>query len=197
MNKKTLLFIQILGELAIPLLGFFLWNWSLYFILLFYMIENLFATYFQLETFRRFKFLVEKKESALNYKNLSVFVSFWLMEVVLIHLFLFLTTPAIQFGKEVIYFFMYEDMGIPQGFLLVPLLYFASRMKMKQDIKTLTIKIKSMDEVKNFSPKFNYYWVSIGFWVSLILISFFISLPELVAISLLLALFIYRSLNRT
>jgi len=197
MNKKTLLFIQILGELAIPLLGFFLWNWSLYFILLFYMIENLFATYFQLETFRRFKFLVEKKESALNYKNLSVFVSFWLMEVVLIHLFLFLTTPAIQFGKEVIDFFMYEEMGIPQGFLLVPLLYFASRMKMKQDIKTLTIKIKSMDEVKNFSPKFNYYWVSIGFWVSLILISFFISLPELVAISLLLALFIYRSLNRT
>jgi len=161
------------------------------------MIENLFATYFQLETFRRFKFLVEKKESALNYKKLSVFVSLWLMEVVLIHLFLFLTTPAIQFGKEVIYFFMYEDMGIPQGFLLVPLLYFASRMKMKQDIKTLTIKIKSMDEVKNFSPKFNYYWVSIGFWVSLILISFFISLPELVAISLLLALFIYRSLNRT
>jgi len=197
MNKKTLLFIQILGELAIPLLGFFFWNWSLYFILLFYMIENLFATYFQLETFRRFKFLVEKKESAINYKKLSVFVSFWLMEVVLIHLFLFLTTPAIQFGKEVIDFFMYEDMGIPQGFLLVPLLYFASRMKMKQDIHSLTIKIKSMDEVKNFSPKFNYYWVSIGFWVSLILISFFISLPELVAISLLLALFIYRSLNRT
>jgi hypothetical protein len=197
MNKKTLLFIQILGELAIPLLGFFLWNWSLYFILLFYMIENLFAVYFKLETFRRFKFLVEKRESAINYKKLSIFITFWLIEVVLIHLFLFLTNPSIQFGKEVVDFFMYEDMVIPQGILLIPLLYFASVMKMKQDIKTLTIKIKSIEEVKNFSPKFNYYWGSIGFWVSLILISFFIPLPELVAISFLLALFIYRSLNRT
>jgi hypothetical protein len=197
MNKKTILFIQILGELAIPLMGFFLWNWSLYFILLFYMIENLFATYFQLETFRRFTFLVKKKESSLNYKKLSIFMGFWFLEVLLIHLFLYFSTPAIQFGNEVLDFFMYEDMGIPQGFLLIPLLYFASKMKMKQDIQTLTIKIKSIDEVKNFSPKFNYYWVSIGFWVSLILISFFISLPELVAISLLLALFIYRSLNRT
>lgn len=197
MNKKTLLFIQIIGELAIPLIGFFFWNWSLYFILLFYMIENLFATYFQLETFRKFTFLVEKKESTIDYKKLFIFITFWLIEVALIHLFLFLTNPSIQFGKEVVDFFMYEDMGIPQGFLLIPLLYFASKMKMKQDIQTLTIKIKSIDEVKNFSPKFNYYWVSIGFWVSLILISFFISLPELVAISLLLALFIYRSLNRT
>ena len=58
MKKKTLLFIQIIGELAIPLIGFFFWNWSLYFILLFYMIENLFATYFQLETFRNVAFLV-------------------------------------------------------------------------------------------------------------------------------------------
>ena len=197
MNKKTLLFIQILGELAIPLIGFFFWNWSLYFILLFYMIENLFATYFQLETFRKFTFLVEKKESGIDYKKLFVFITFWLMEVALIHLFLFLSNPSIQFGKEVVDFFMYEDMGIPQGFLLIPLLYFASKMKMKQDIQTLTIKIKSIDEVKNFSPKFNYYWVSIGFWVSLILISLFISLPELVAIIIMLALFIYRSLNRT
>ncbi len=197
MNKKTLLFIQILGELAIPLLGFFFWNWSLYFILLFYMIENLFATYFQLETFRKFTFLVEKKEAARDYKKLAIFIIFWLIEVALIHTFICLANPTIQFGKEVISFFMYEDMGVPQGFLLLPLLYFASIMKMKQDIQAFTIKIKSIEELKNFSPQFNYYWISIGFWVSLILISFFISLPELLAISLLLVLFIYRSLNRT
>lgn len=197
MNKRNTLLIQILGELAIPLMGFFLWNWSLYFILLFYIIENLFATYFQVETFRKFQALIQKKSIPLDVKQLFIFLGFWLLEVIFIHVFLFLTNPSIQFGKEIIDFFMYEDMGIPQGFLLIPLLYFASTMKMKQDIRTLIISITSIDEVNKIKPTFTYFIAAFIFWIFLSALAFLISIPQTLIISMLLILFLYRTVYRS
>jgi uncharacterized membrane protein SpoIIM required for sporulation len=92
---------------------------------------------------------------------------------------------------------MYEDLGIPQGILLLPLLFFASSLKMKQDIQLFSSKINSIDDLKKFSPKFTYYFVSMGFWVFLLVINSFSIIPEIVTIPLLLFLFVYRSLNRT
>ena len=196
MNKRNTLLIQILGELAIPLMGFFLWNWSLYFILLFYIIENLFATYFQVETFRKFQALIQKKSIPLNVKQVFIFLGYWLLEVIFIHVFLFLTNPSIQFGKEIIDFFMYEDMGIPQGFLLIPLLYFASTMKMKQDIRTLIISITSMDKLNTHKPTFIYFIFAFIFWFFLTVLSLLFSLPDTLIISLMLILFVYRTVHR-
>lgn len=196
MNKRNTLLIQILGELAIPLMGFFLWNWSLYFILLFYIIENLFATYFQVETFRKFQALIQKKSIPLDVKQLFIFLGFWLLEVIFIHVFLFLTNPSIQFGKEIIDFFMYEDMGIPQGFLLIPLLYFASTMKMKQDIRTLIISITSMDKLNTHKPTFIYFIFAFIFWFFLTILSLLFSLPGTLIISLMLILFVDRTVHR-
>ena len=62
MNKQTAFIVQLIGELAIPLLGYFLWDWSLLFILLFYLIENLFFSFFRIETVREIKKLVLKKD---------------------------------------------------------------------------------------------------------------------------------------
>lgn len=197
MNKKRLLVVQIIGELAIPLLGFFLWNWSLYFILLYYIIENLFSAYFQIETSRRLYNLAEQKKASFDFIKLLLFLCFWLVEVLLIHLFLYLSDSTIQFSKQIIEFFMYEDLGIPQGILLLPLLFFASSLKMKQDIQLFSSKINSIDDLKKFSPKFTYYVVSIGFWLFLLVINSFMNIPEIVTIPLLLFLFVYRSLNRT
>ena len=196
MNKRNTLLIQILGELAIPLMGFFLWNWSLYFILLFYIIENLFATYFQVETFRKFQALIQKKSIPLNVKQVFIFLGFWLLEVIFIHVFLFLTNSSIHFGKVIIDFFMYEDMGIPHGFLLIPLLYFASTMKMKQDIRMLIISLTSMDEVNTHKPTFIYFIFAFIFWFFLTVLSLLFSLPDTLIISLMLILFVYRTVHR-
>lgn len=196
MNKRNTLLIQILGELAIPLMGFFLWNWSLYFILLFYIIENLFATYFQVETFRKFQALIQKKSIPLNVKQVFIFLGFWLLEVIFIHVFLFLTNSSIHFGKEIIDFFMYEDMGIPQGFLLIPLLYFASTMKMKQDIRMLIISLTSMDEVNTHKPTFIYFIFAFIFWFFLTVLSLLFSLPDTLIVSLMLILFVFRTVHR-
>jgi hypothetical protein len=88
-------------------------------------------------------------------------------------------------------------MGIPQGILLLPLLLFASNLKMKQDIQLFSSKINSLDDLKKLSPKLTYYFVSTGFWLVLLGINSFIKIPEIVIIPLLLFLFVYRSLNRT
>jgi hypothetical protein len=88
-------------------------------------------------------------------------------------------------------------MGIPQGVLLLPLLLFASNLKMKQDIQLFSSKINSLDNLKKLRPKLTYYFVSTGFWLFLLGIYSFIKIPEIVIIPLLLFLFVYRSLNRT
>jgi len=70
MSKKTAIIIQLLGELAIPLLGYFLWNWSLFFILAYYLIDILFTNYFRNETFRKINKRVLKKDQPIDKKSL-------------------------------------------------------------------------------------------------------------------------------
>jgi hypothetical protein len=91
---------------------------------------------------------------------------------------------------------MYQDLGIPQGIILLPLLYFASRMKMKQDI-FLTIKnMKSADELNQLTVNFKQSWTAIGVWGVLIGINFFIPIHELINLSFVLILLIARSFLR-
>ena len=134
MNKRTAFIVQLIGELVIPLLGYFLWDWSLLFILLFYLIENLFFSYFRIETVREVKKTVWKKEQPRELKIFSKSLTLWTIEFVLVHLFIAVIYPNQSFIKEWVDFFMYQDLGIPQGIILLPLIYISSRMKMKQDV---------------------------------------------------------------
>ena len=196
MNKQTVFIIQLIGELAIPLLGYFLWDWSLLFILLFYLIENLFFSFFRIETVREIKKLVLKKDQPRDLKLQFKSLYLWVIECVLVHLFILVIYQNLSATKEWIHFFMYQDLGIPQGIILLPLLYFASRMKMKQDI-VLTIKNKkSVDELNQLTINFKQSWTAIGVWGILIGINFFMTIDELINLSFVLILLIARSFQR-
>ena len=196
MNKQTVFIIQLIGELAIPLLGYFLWDWSLLFILLFYLIENLFFSFFRIETVREIKKLVLKKDQPRDLKLQFKSLYLWVVECVLVHLFILVIYQNLSATKEWIHFFMYQDLGIPQGIILLPLLYFASRMKMKQDI-VLTIKnMKSADELNQLTINFKQSWTAIGVWGILIGINFFMTIDELINLSFVLILLIARSFLR-
>ena len=196
MNKQTAFIVQLIGELAIPLLGYFLWDWSLLFILLFYLIENLFFSFFRIETVREIKKLVLKKDQPRDLKLQFKSLYLWVIECVLVHLFILVIYQNLSVTKEWIHFFMYQDLGIPQGIILLPLLYFASRMKMKQDI-FLTIKnMKSADELNQLTVNFKQSWTAIGVWGVLIGINFFIPIHELINLSFVLILLIARSFLR-
>lgn len=196
MNKNTTIIIQLIGELVIPLLGFFLWDWSLLFILLFYLLENLFFSYFRIETVREIKKQILKKDQPRNSKILFKSLILWLIECVLVHLFILLIYPNQSLPKEWIKFFMYQDLGIPQGIILLPLLYFASKMRMKQDVFVSLKNLKSADDFNHIAVNFNYTWIAIGAWGGLIGLNYFIQINELLNLSFILGLVILRSFHR-
>lgn len=196
MNKNTTIIIQLIGELVIPLLGFFLWDWSLLFILLFYLLENLFFSYFRIETVREIKKQILKKDQPRNSKILFKSLILWLIECVLVHLFILLIYPNQSLPKEWIKFFMYQDLGIPQGIILLPLLYFASKMKMKQDVFVSLKNLKSADDFNHIAVNLNYTWIAIGAWGGLIGLNYFIQINELLNLSFILGLVILRSFHR-
>ena len=196
MNKQTATILQFLGELAIPLLGYFLWDWSLLFILLFYLIENLFYSFFRIETIREIKKLVLKKDQSRNAKIVIHTLLLWLFECVLVHVFILVIQPNQSIFNEWIHFFMYEDLGVPQGIVLLPLLYFTSRMKMKQDVLLFVRNMKSTDELNRLTVNFNTTWIAIGILGILIGLNYFIQIQELLNLSFVLVILIVRCLKR-
>ncbi len=196
MNKRTAFIVQLIGELVIPLLGYFLWDWSLLFILLFYLIENLFFSYFRIETFREVKKTVWKKEQPRELKIFSKSFTLWMIEFVLVHIFIAVIYPNQSFRKEWVDFFMYQDLGIPQGIILLPLIYFASRMKMKQDVILIIRNLKSADELNQMNVRYKHSWISIGIWGILIGLNYFISLNEILNLAFIVLLLIARGIQR-
>ena len=196
MNKRTTFFIQLIGELVIPLLGYFFWDWSLLFILLFYLIENLFFSYFRIETIREIKKTVLKTEQKREYQDLVKSFFLWLIEFILVHIFIMLIYPNQSFTTEWINFFMYQDLGIPQGIILLPLIYFSSQMKKKQDVILTIRNMKSVDELILLKVNFKQSWVSIAIWGVLIGLNYFVSLHELINLSFVIILLIARGLQK-
>lgn len=113
--------IQLIADAAIPLMGYFLWSWDLYFIVLFYLID-----YFSNEIFLHIK---SKKIVDYSGKDSTSWLRkglasglFFLGVLTLAHLAIQGIVPGINFKQELINFWTYKDLGIEQGYILVPLI---------------------------------------------------------------------------
>lgn len=119
MQNKAI-YIQLIGDALIPLLGFFLWDWSLYFILLFYLLDLLASEVVVL-------FKAKKAKGTDSPDKRPFWVYSWiilLFNVITFHVGVFLMHPEVNFQEQFVEFMMYEEMGIPQGFVLIPLIGF-------------------------------------------------------------------------
>ena len=124
MTPLRLKIIQAVGEAVIPLLGFFYFDWSLYFILLFYFIDLIATEVFtyikvnKIITFQRINYSFQRRYSKLILNSILVIVL-----IALSHVFIYFQQEDIQFQKAIIEFIMYEEPGfpIPQGYILLPL----------------------------------------------------------------------------
>lgn len=197
MNNRFTFFVQIIGDLAIPLLGYFFWDWSLFFILLFYLIENLFFSFFRIETIREIKKVVLKKDQKRDIKTLVKSLILWFLEFILLHSFVLVIYPNKNLLNEWINFFMYQDLGIPQGIILLPLLYYTSRLKMKQDTFLFIRSIESPIELSGLTVNFFTSWLAIGFWGFLIGINYFFQINELINLTLVLLLVVFKSIKKS
>lgn len=115
-------YVQLVGDALIPLLGFFLWDWSLYFILLFYgldIIAN--EIIIHLKSRKIVQFQADEKTSFWIRSGILSFFTILCIGL-LVHLTVFSLNPTISFQQEIIDFWTYEELGIQQGYILFPLI---------------------------------------------------------------------------
>lgn len=120
--QERQLYIQILFNLLIPVLGFWLWNWNLYFIVLFYVLDILSS---EVVVYLKSKKIREagKKEAIKSPVNTYKIISglFVTATIAVIQLGILLLHPDIRLKDEIWSFLTYKELGIQQGFLLIPL----------------------------------------------------------------------------
>ena len=179
-------YIQLIGDAIIPLAGAFFFDWSLYFILIFYCIDLLASeVILHLKSKKTVEFRgINKKRWRQHGIKSGLLLT---LALVLIHLGVFFIQSGIDFQNELIEFMAYEEMGIQQGYILVPLIAFSAyqlyRMTFLMPARFRTI---TLDEI--WHPHLISLLIIIGFSGLVIGLSQLIVFPELVYILAIVAI---------
>jgi hypothetical protein len=195
--KKAILF-QTLMEALLPVLGYFYWNWDASFILLFYLIDwILFWTLSLLKARKRIQFsgnVSEKQEAG---KHLGIgFLCILSTSLAVFYLLPNIHT-AFSWTERIWAFLSYSDMGIQQGFILIPLMILSGYLVYKQQF--LIPQLFRKYPVNYFTREI----VKQGLILSIVsglvlLVSGFMTFPdEAVLFGTVSGVVIYRLLNRS
>jgi len=179
MNKKAK-YIQLAAEALIPLLGFFLWGWSLYFIILFYFIDMAVDEgMMHAKSNKIVKHIGKKEENKrwMGYGALSAIILF--VAVAVIHVALYFIFEGIDFKEEAIAFWEYEELGLKQGYLLVPLVLFVGYQQYKMEFLMLA-KYRNMTLSHLWRRHIQALFVVVGFAGFCAGLTQFIVLPDIV-----------------
>lgn len=132
MTFRQRLYFKILADAAIPLLGFFAWNWSIYFIFLFYILDLIAREVILHLKFKKINNF-QKTPSFGYWRQSSLSLILVTVIILIMHLVAWVLNPKIEFIQEVISFLTYTEMGIQQGFILIPLVVLTAFMQFKTD----------------------------------------------------------------
>ncbi|MDB4091182.1 hypothetical protein N9528_02520 [Crocinitomicaceae bacterium] len=186
MKKLNPKIFQLASEGLIPLLGLFIWNWSLYFILLFYffdLIAN--EAIMNLKSKKTVHFQGLKMAESIKYSSISLFTL--LISIIVIHFAMVFIHPGIDFLIEFSSFWNYEEFGIKQGYFLVPLIVFVSFQQYKMEFLHRAIYRKAV--LKEIWNKHTQALIVIVAFAGLCLgISQFFVLPEALCVLGIIAL---------
>lgn len=143
-----------IGDVIIPILGYLLWNWSIYFICLFILIDQFSR---EISFLIRMRMLRNRFQLSLQSYVLNVLIFVGLL--VMIHVFNYLLNPSIGFIDEMVAFFWYKDTGIAQGFLLFPLIIFSERLRLKMNMKQFSDEMHRQSWQKHSVQMLSYFIV--------------------------------------
>ncbi len=121
--RKAQLISEIAGEFFLPLLGFLFWDWDLYFILLYILFDYSLRIVYAL-------WRPEVKNKIALIRPALFFITF----VIISHFYMVLTDATWRFGTSLYEFFWYEDFYIPQGFILIPLLFYTEYSRRRMEL---------------------------------------------------------------
>ncbi len=190
MTPRQFILIQLILELAIPVLGYFFWGWDTTFILLFYALDWLTAIVFNfLKTTKRLSFtsLKQERTQALFHHSISLF-SFLLASACL-YVVLYIIVPHFSLTQRFVDFLAYEDMGLAQGYLLIPLLILSGYNGYKREFLLPKLyERKSVREILSISSKQN-VCVLIAAVILLVISHVVLIEPEVVLFSCMLGVF--------
>ncbi len=173
-------YIQLGLEASIPLLGFFFWDWSLYFILLFYFIDLFAAEVIMHLKSRKIVDYSSTNEGRKKWVMRGAFsLSLLLLGVFIIHLSMLYIQEGIVFSDEVIAFWNYEDMGIKQGYLFVPLVLLLSYQQYRMEF-LMPARYRKLSIVEVWRPHIQALVIIAGFAIFCLGVSFFFVFPEIV-----------------
>uniref|UniRef100_UPI00404B9C5A hypothetical protein n=1 Tax=Fluviicola sp. TaxID=1917219 RepID=UPI00404B9C5A len=152
--RQSALFQTVL-EAALPLAGYFYWHWDTSFILLFYLLDwILFLAINSVKAKKRFAFsqlAIEKKQA---FRTLLLGTAFLIITCFVVLLTMQLLQPTFNFSERVVAFLRYNDMGIEQGYVLLPLLLLNGISVYKQQfIRPELYKYLTMGQLINESSK--------------------------------------------
>jgi hypothetical protein len=116
---------------------------------------------------------IEKRNQILK----AVFL--FLSEVIIIHIVIFFQNPSIHFLEEFSRFFHYKDMGIEQGYLLFPLVFFGEWMRINNELK---LNIVGQKQKAILAKSLKNAFVRIGFFALTLGILSLILVPESIII---------------
>lgn len=113
-----------LGELIIPLMGYYLWNWDLHFILLFYYLDIVASFFLSIAKVRAVSLYRERKWIVQT--HLTTFLIWYgliLLGLSFLEIAILAVYPDINLVDSLFEFLTYEEWGIPQGIVLLPLIF--------------------------------------------------------------------------
>jgi hypothetical protein len=177
---------QVIIEAILPILGYFYWNWSFYFILLFYFLDYLVSSVFLLKKID----LIQK--NSVNQAEINAFQKYSSLIVIALiiimgYFLLRQVNEKFDFVQETLNFLLVKEFGIPQGILLLPLIYLAGYVNFKNFFivpkKYLVIKKADL-----FSSYFIGNLICLGLLVSFFGLTFFVQFNELTSVLILVAL---------
>lgn len=194
--KKAILF-QTLIEGLLPVLGYFYWSWDASFILLFYLIDwILFWVLSLLKARKRIQYSENVPEKQLAVKHLSIaFLCILSTSFAVFHV-----LPNIHsnfsWWERIWAFLSYSDMGIQQGFVLIPLLILNGYLIYKQQF--LTPQLFRKYPVNYFTRESVKQGLLLSVVFGLVLLcSYFISFPdEILLFGTVSGVIIYRLITR-
>jgi hypothetical protein len=106
-----------------------------------------------------------------------------ILEVSLLHLLVYFSINPISFTAEIWAFLSYEELGIAQGILLIPLLFLNEIIRIRNEKKVGVPQNVRFEILKNsqLSGLFR-----ILFWSVLLLTTLFFSIPETILVAILI-----------
>lgn len=136
MQKINPKFIQLIGDLIIPLIGYFYWNWSLYFIVVFLIIDLIIKEIYVIKKSTLIIHSQHFNQQNPKIKNrVLILTSIVILSIAILfsHLFFYGFIKEFKVTEELYKFVMYKELGIPQCLILIPLLFLGGNLQFKME----------------------------------------------------------------